>query len=449
MIIMSVFVNRVGELSALDKVFSSKRAELVLLYGRRRVGKSTLLIKSLSERKDALYLLGDSSKSVLDNLSRQVKDSFVRFSSWDDFFQFLLESKYKIIVIDEFQYLFKADKSWPSVFQRWWEKFKTTDKKIVLSGSLISTIYKITKGYGSALYGRQTKEMHVFPLEYFYLPQFFKGFSKEDCLKVFFMLGGVPRYFEEFDDSKSIEENILDNLLDKTSFLYNEPMNLLFEEFRDVSPYVSIMQSITFGSMTFTDISQRSGVSNNKLPKYLSVLERVGLVSKELIVSDKRIKSKNTRYVLKDNFFYFWFRFVFVKKQLLEQGLRKEVYSSIKADMNSFFGFSFEQVCKQFLVKNRFFSFTSLGRYWKGEEEIDVVALNEEKKEVLFCECKWQDNVNAEEITKDLAIKSRLFDWKQNSRKEEFAVFAKTFSKKITSFEGKKVTCFEIKDLFN
>jgi len=155
-IIMSMFINREEEKKILNEIFNSKKAELVLVYGRRRVGKSRLLIEAI-KKMNALYFLADASDNILDIMAKQTNEKFVKFSNWDDFFDFILKSKYEIFVIDEFQYLYQVNKAWPTILQRWWEKLKETNKKIILCGSLISTIYRIARGYGSALYGRKTR----------------------------------------------------------------------------------------------------------------------------------------------------------------------------------------------------------------------------------------------------------------------------------------------------
>jgi len=275
-IIMSMFINREIEIEELNEIFSSKKAELVLIYGRRRVGKSKLLIEAIKNKR-ALYLLADMSENILEILSNQIKDKFAKFSNWEDFFEFILKSDYDIIIIDEFQYLYNINKAWPTILQRWWERLKETNKKIILCGSIISTIYRIAKGYGSALYGRKTKEIEITPLNFFAVRKFLRKYNLKDSIKIYFILGGIPRYLEEIDTDKSFEENIKEKLIRKTSFLYNEVENLLFEEFRNSTPYISILSAISEGNIKFNDISQVSKITTNKL-----LLEYIYLFLKEL-----------------------------------------------------------------------------------------------------------------------------------------------------------------------
>lgn len=437
---MSMFINREYEIKALDNILSSEKPELVLVYGRRRVGKSRLLLESIKKRK-AIYFLADMSKNILEVLAKQTNEKFVKFSNWDDFFQFIYESDYNIFVIDEFQYLYNVDKSWPTIMQRWWEKIKTKDKKIILCGSIISTIYKITRSYGSALYGRKTFEFDVKPLTFWHIKGFF-NYDVKDMIIAYSVLGGVPRYLEEFDPKKQVTENVREKILEKVSFLYNEPMNLLYEEFRDATPYVSIILAIVQGSTKFNEISLLSRIDTNKLPKYLNVLERVEIITKEIPITERKMKSKITRYKVIDNFYRFWFKFVFPNKSRIEQQLTNKVLEEIKKELDVYVSFAFEDICKEIVIKD----YAKVGGWWHKENEIDIVALNEDKKEILFAECKWSKEKIDSDVYRQLKEKSRLVDWHRNKRIEKFALFSKSgFTQNMIEIAKKeKVSLFDL-----
>ncbi len=435
------FIDREKEMGKLLEIAESKKPELVLLYGRRRVGKSTLLTE-FSKKTNALYMLADVSKTILEILAKQTGEEFVRFTTWEDFFEYLYKSKHKIIIIDEFQYLYHVNKAWPSMMQRWWEKLKGTDKKIILSGSMISTIYKIAKGHGSALYGRKTTEMEIFPLKFGLTNDFLPEYRLEDNIRAYAMVGGIPRYLEELDSKMSISENIRRKILDKTSFLYNEPMNLLFEEFRDPAPYVSILSAIAQGTTKFAEISQACGIGSHKLPKYLLVLERVKIIEKEIPVTERKTRAKITRYRIKDNFYKFWFTYVFKNKAMIELGLEKEVLDTIMKDFNAYVGKCFEDVCMEWLIDAKVFPLTKIGHWWHKDKEIDIIAVNELEKGILFAECKWQDNVDAGKVLAELKEKAKSVDWSNGKRKENYAIFAKSFKGRI---EGAML--FDLKDM--
>ncbi len=450
--IMIMFVDRQEEMNKLLEIEKSGKAELVLVYGRRRIGKSRLLTE-FAKKTGALYLLADISKNILDILSKQVPDEFIRFNTWEDFFEFLYKSKHKTIIIDEFQYLYDVNKAWPSILQRWWEKIKETDKKIILSGSIISTIYRISKGYGSALYGRKIYEFQISPLKFRFMKDFLPKYKMEELIQTYSILGGIPRYLEEFDSKLSIEENIKRKTLDKTSFLYNEPLNLLFEEFRDPAPYVSILTAIVQGYVKFAEIAVASKIEGHKLPKYLIVLERVGIIEKEIPVTEKKIKAKTTRYKVKDNFYRFWFEFVFKNKSAIEQGLEKEVFSFVWKEFNAYVGKCFEEICRELIADLKLFSSVKIGRWWHKDREIDIIALNEQKKEILFAECKWQDRADARKILDELKEKAKYVEWhgrgeplgaEPPERKEHYAIFAKSFKEKI---KEPNLLLFDLKDM--
>lgn len=437
--ITMIMYDRANESRLLNELLQSTRAELILVYGRRRVGKSTLL-RSITADKNSLYLLADQSKNVLDNLARQIGKEFVRFSNWDDLFQYILQSKYNIIVFDEFQYLYDVDKSWPSIMQRWWEKFEARDKKIILCGSIISTIYRIASGYGSPLYGRKTREIEVRPFRFKFVKDFLKGYSNTQLLETFSVVGGVPRYLLEFSPKKSLEANIKNGILDRTSFLYNEPLNLLYEEFRDPGSYMSILLALAQGHTRFTDIATNSGVGTNVLQKYLAVLERVKIIQKSKPVTDSKIREKNTRYEIYDHFFRFWFKFVFRNQSALEADSHDVVMDIVRRDFNSFVGKAFEQVCREHIEDSGEFEFSAIGRWWRKDKEIDLVAINDLTKEILLGECKWKDNVEPWRLLNELKDKTKLVEWNNDKRKEKFILFAKSFSKKIQETDVRTVT---------
>lgn len=385
MILVGMFVNREYELKVLEDLYHSSKAELVVVYGRRRVGKTRLLQEFVKGKKH-LYLIADVSENILDSFSRVISKQyrFVKFGNWDDFFEFLysISNERIVVVLDEFQYLYRVNKAFPTILQRWWENLKNTKIMLILCGSIISLIYKISLGYGSALYGRKTAELEVRPLKFKDIGEFFPNYSPEELVEVYAVLGGVPRYLEEFDDSVDVMTNVRNRILTRTSFLYNEPVNLLFEEFKDYSKYFAILSAIAEGASTFSEISAKSRIQQNKLPKYLMTLERVGIVKKIIPITEK--KTKRSLYEISDNFYRFWFKFVYPNRSYLEMGNVDVVMDEIKREFNSFVGRAFEDIAREFLSKNY-----KVGKWWYKDVEIDVVGIR--KGEVAFFEVKWKD----------------------------------------------------------
>ena len=429
----SMFINRTAELNLLNKIYKKGKADLILLYGRRRIGK-TRLLKEFIKDKDSFYFIGDISADILKTFEQVIKERFVRFQNWDDFFDFLkiVGKKRIVVVIDEFQYLYKVEKAWPTIMQRRWEELKNTKIMIILCGSIVSSIYKIAMGYGSALYGRKTYEIELSQLSIFDSKNFMKRYSIEDFVYIYSITGGIPRYLEEMNDKLTIWENIKENIANKNCFLYREPLNIFYEEFKNPSVYLSIIHSLSEGGKKFNEISTIADISMGKLTKYLNVLERVKIIKKIVPITERKKRTRNTQYILMDNYIKFWFKFIYPNKSFIELDETSSFISKIKKDFNSFTGHSFEEMCTQFLIKQKPIIFTNIGKWWYNKEEIDIVVLNKDKKEIFFFECKWKNlSFNQSlKIIEGLKNKSENVKWYKNKRKEKFGLFAKKIEKK-------------------
>ena len=447
--IIVIMIDRDRELRILKEVYDSPKAELVLLYGRRRVGKSRLLVESIKSRKDAQYFLCDMSNNVLEILAKQVRVQFVRFGSWDDFFEYVIGGPHRIVIIDEFQYLALIDSAWPTILQRWWERLKETDRKVVLCGSILSTIYRISTGYGSALYGRRTRDIHVEPLRFGDVRRFLKGYDMTEVVRAYAVLGGVPRYLEEFNTSHSVRDNIRRHIIDTSSFLHNEPMNLMFEEFKDPSSYISIITAILAGNRRFNEISDCTHISASTLPRYLTVLERIRIIERETPVTETAVKSKKTLYRLSDNLYAFWFTFIHPNLHQFELGLEDAVMESVDKGLDLFVSATFERICQQVVVDAGLIRPTRIGRQWgtmagapKGENtyEIDIMAADANRHKALFGECKWQSNVDAPGQLEILKRKASGIQLKGGKYDVKYTLFARSFRNKIDGI------CFDLKD---
>ena len=429
----SMFIDRKAEIDLLNEIYKKEKAELILLYGRRRVGK-TRLLKEFIKDKNSFYFIGDVSADILATFERVIKDRFVRFPNWDDFFDFIeMESKNRVvIVLDEFQYLYKVNKAWPTILQRRWEDLKDTKVMIILCGSIISSIYKMAMGYGSALYGRKTHEIEISQLSFFDAKDFMPRYNLEDFVYIYAILGGIPRYLEEMEDGKKLWENIKDNLANKNCFLYREPLNLFYEEFRNPSVYLSIIHALSEGGKKFNEVSTQTGIVTGKLSKYLNVLERVKIIEKIVPITEKKERTRNTQYILSDNFIKFWFAFIYPDRALIELDETPLLVKKIKKELNTFVGQAFEGMCKQFLIHKKPIAFTKIGKWWYKEREIDLVALNEDKKQIAFFECKWKNlGYNQSlKILKELKEKTPHVKWFNKQRKEHYGLIAKKIENK-------------------
>jgi len=400
-----MFVDRINELKSLEDLSIESRAQLILIYGRRRIGKTTLLYEFLKNKDNSLFFMADASENILDTFSDIASEKFnnVRFQNWDDFFDFLYsisKDNRFIVVIDEFQYLAAVLKSWPTILQRHWEKLKTTKLFLALSGSLISSIYRIAMGYGAALYGRKTAEMNIKPLNFIDTGSFFKT-DINNLAKIYMILGGVPRYLEEFD-SGNIYNNIMKKILNKNSFLYNEPLNLLHEEFKDLTSYFAVLDTIGSGATTFNEISLKSRIAQNKLSKIFDVLIRAELIAREESIIKSNVRNKHIYYI-KDNLFNFWFKFVYPFRSLLEMNNEQVVLAKIKNEINTLFGHRFEFLARDLLLHNQDklpFAISYIGRSWgklknkvgsNSNYEFDIVIQDAQKYYAGIFEVKYKE----------------------------------------------------------
>lgn len=453
------FINRKKELDFLSKAHLSRERQLIVIYGRRRVGK-TFLITFFAKNKPHIYFLADK-RGTESNVKRFAEKCGEYFNepppAAEDFagvFQYLknrIGEKPFIAAIDEFSYLVEKDSSIPSVFQRAWdEALAGTEICLVLCGSSISMMEEGALSHKSPLYGRRTGHWKVLPMRFRDAIRFFPGAGIEKSIELYSVFGGIPSYLSKAAPEKSIEENIEEHILKKGSPLYEEPEMLMREELRDPSTYLSIMEAMAFNSK-ITDIANKAGIKATDLPKYLAVLQNLELVGRLVPVTEP--KSKKALYGIRDNLFLFWFKFGFPRKSELEEGRHGEVLKRAMAGFSQHAAKAFEDVCLQALEEAPETSgYGKFGKWWgayseKGERktaEIDVVALNGQKKEILFGECKWSENVDAPAILAELKKKAELVEWNGGKRNEAYAIFAKSFNRRT---DEENILLFDLKDL--
>ena len=298
--------------------------------------------------------------------------------------------------------------------------------------------------------GRVTVDELVDKFKVSCLREFFSDYSMQDLILVYSCLDTIPGYLVHFSPMLDVWTNIQERILSKGEFLYDEVEILLREELRDPSNYMSILSAISGGTTTFNEIYTRTQLDKSMLSKYLYVLRNLGIIEKIQPVNESyksKLKAKGALYFLKDNFFDFWFRFVYLYKQQLEEGKAGIVLESIRKECNYYLSRKFEFFIAEVIYQLNIMDISRLGRWWHRDKEIDLVALNEKTRECLFCECKWSDKIDGEKIIKVLAAKTDNVKWYNDDRKESYAVFAKSFKKRIDEYDGKSVYCFDLTDL--
>lgn len=467
---MSMFINRDMELQSLEQRCNSDRAEFIIVYGRRRVGK-TELIKQFYKQKQHIYYLStkvddrEQMKTIVKRIASLFDERVPEINSWEDFFTYVAEKaqhKRLIFVIDEYPYLLSSNRAISSIIQAGWdEKLKNSKIFFILCGSSIS-VMESELSSKSALYGRRTGQIRVEPLSFVDSIKFFPSYDLTDKIRAYSILGNIPMYLLEFDSKIDIISNIDRAILSKDAILYEEPVFLLKEELREPQTYSRIFEAISPRGTKLNEIATKIGIESSKLPKYLGVLIRLNFIEKISPVTITKAKSKQTLYIFKDNFFKFWYSYVYPNKSDLEGEDRNKVLQKIKSELNQYVSFVFEDICKQILRKLNLkkklpVAFSKIGPWWghirvpglesgvleRKKIEIDLIALDGAKKEALFIECKWSDlsEKEARQLIQTLKQKAKSVDWQR--KKEFFGLFGK----KIIGKENLRKDGFAVFDL--
>jgi AAA+ ATPase superfamily predicted ATPase len=436
------FIDREVEMAFLDERYASGRFEFLVLYGRRRVGKTELLRQFVSGRPH-VYFLADkrgTERNIL-RLRRDMAEALgkpeVATEELDELFQWFVNEagERPLIVIDEFPYLVEKDDSVPSVLQLVIDQdLSDTDTMLVLCGSSEGMMERTVLGARSPLYGRRTGHWWVTPLAFVDACGFFPRASIERCIEFHSVLGGVPHYLQRFTDDASVVRNAEREIMSRTGALYEEVDFLLREELREPDIYKAILEAIGSGRARAGEIADASRVPTHDIDKYLKVLARLGVVERLRPVT-KGPKSKHTRYKLADPLFRFWFTFCEPYKSDLELGKTSRCKDALAKALPSFVGRAFEPLCRDLIATEFPGRWPELGPWWgatrvggkRVEVEIDVVGLNPSGKEILLGECKWSKGVDAKRMLSDLRSKAYHVNWRRRDRREVFAFFAKSF----------------------
>lgn len=408
-----MFVGRDKELSALERRWSSQQFECVVVYGRRRVGKTTLINRFLEDRPTIFFSAIESSASKnLESLSRSIalyekgSEAFETapvYRSFESALEavFALAAKQRIaFVIDEYPYLAKADRTINSVLQHAIDRHKDDSQlMMVLCGSSMSFMERQVLGYESPLYGRRTAQIKVEPFGYADVRKFLPRYSNEDAAIAYGLTDGIPQYLRQLDDGISIRDNIRWNILDPSCYLFEEPDNLLKQELRSPAEYNAVIQAIASGASRSNTIATACHMESSSCATYLRNLIDLRIVRKETPFGEDA--PRKTIYRIEDSFFRFWYRYVPNNMSLIQSGHADLAADRVMRTISDFMGQVFEDICVQWIWSHNGtealpFLMLDAGRWWganpttRSQEEIDIVASGEKPKTLLFCECKWR-----------------------------------------------------------
>lgn len=434
------FINRAKELAALNEKWETGISQLFIIYGKRRVGK-TELVKQFLKDKPSIYFLADKRNHVdqLKELGRVVGNYFDDsilikngFQNWLEFFEYISSkgNKSLAIAIDEYPYLVETDDAISSVFQKGWDQYLKNSKVFfVLLGSSIAMMESETLIHESPLFGRRTGQILVDPMTFANSWKFFPKKNFDEFMSVYSITDGMPSYLLQIDGEKEIKENIEKKIFSHTEFLYNEVEFMLREELREPKNYLAILKAISWGKRKFGEIVNDTGLKKNVITKYLSILEKLRLVEKEVPATEKNIgKSRKGLYKISDNFFRFWFQYVFPFKSDLEIGRYSHVLDQFDKLFNTLEAVVYERVCQELIFdfESKLFAFERVGKWWEKEKEIDVVALSEKENRIVFGECKWSSKPVGTNVFRELREKAKYVQWGRGKREEYFILFSKS-----------------------
>jgi len=408
-----MFYCREQELNKLNKRYNDGKFECVVIYGRRRVGK-TALINEFCKDKPAIMFsaLNSTSSENLEALSKsiyQYKDpdstgeTAPIYPDYDVALQEitkLAESERLIFVIDEYPYLAKAEKSISSrlqhIIDHIWQQGKLF---VILCGSSMSFMEYQVLGYESPLYGRRTAQFKIQALTYKEIVAFNPELTAEQQSLIYGITGGIPHYINKLNVTDSIDAALLENLFDSSGYLFEEPENLLKQELREPAVYNSIITAIAGGASRANEISTKVGIESAKCAKYINVLLDLGILKRETPITEK--EGKKTIYSIGDNFFRFWYRFVPRNMTAIQTGRITRLYDkAVKKHFSDYMGLVFEQMCKEYLLNyadDLPIDISDAAQWWgtdsktRKEIQIDIVGTPAEGKEYIIGSCKYRN----------------------------------------------------------
>ncbi len=459
-------IGREKELQHLDSLYESDRFEYLVMYGRRRVGKTTLLQEFSKHTNSIFYPAREKNDALnLEDFSKTVQLHFdhsyiASFQSWEAAFDYISKkiTDRTAIIIDEFPYIVQENPTIKSILQHTIDHdWKNKNIFLILCGSSVSIMENEIMGNKSPLHDRQTSTLEIKPFDYYESAAFFPDYSNEHKLISYGILGGIPRYLEAFNPKKDIQTNIASNIIKEGSYLYEEPDNLLKAELRETNIYNSILSAIASGRNKIIEIANYIHEDKAKVAKYLLTLQTLRLVEKAVPCGESN-NSRKSIYVIKDNFFRFYFRYQFTNNTYYSMLGEGEASEEIMNDISNLMGNAFEQIAKEYLIRKAkerklpFIPFT-IGKWWgnnpiiKAQDDVDVMAIDRSGNKAIFMECKFTSSPMPYSEYEDLITATKAFP----DIKEKYLYFISRSGytesvKKQATIDG--AVLLEIDDLF-
>ena len=445
-------MGRDREIKKLNTLYQDEGFQFVVIYGRRRVGKTMLINEFLKGKRSAYYMAVEgTAKENLTGISKALLTegaSDFYMPEFSDFESLLLYIDHLcknsdgqerlVIAIDEFPYLAASYPAISSMLQSHIDQcWKNSNLFLILCGSSMSFMEEQVLGYKSPLYGRRTAQFKLHPFSYFEAKEMLSEFSTEEQAVLYGVTGGIPEYLSRIRSNQSMDDNIKELFFDESGRLFDEPGNFLNQELQDPSSYHSIITAIAGGASRLNEIATKTGLASSGCSAQIQSLITLGIIKKETPLTEG-IKSRKTLYTLEDFMFLFWYRFVRPNLSGIMRGIGETIYEvSVKPQISHFMGYIFEEICKQYLYLPQIymtlpFPAGEFARWWgnnpkkKRQEEIDLMAEN--GSEAIFGECKWRNELADVDILETLQERSGLFHY----QKQSYMIFSKTgFTEKL------------------
>ena len=414
---MEQFVDRDVELDQLTDCYESETADFVVIYGRRRLGKSELVRQSIADRDDAVYYQAVESTAP-NQLEQFIDTATAQFPSlrnvrrdWEVLLEALGEED-AVVVIDEFPFLIDEDDSLPSRIQRVWDTaLQETGMTLILVGSSISVMEDKVLSGSAPLYGRRTATIDLKPLDVADARQFFPEYTPETAITAWSIYGGTPYYLQTIDPDQPLAQNVQQAILSERGLLYSEPEFLLRTELRQPNTYFSILRALAHGRRTPNEIAGMAGVESGSLSTYLQKLRRLRLVERHIPVTESPTSSKRGRYRIAAPLFRFWFRFVYGNQNQLRV-LGDDAYDELVApELADYASPLFERLCQRTLPDLVDRQLRDVGQWWFKEHELDVLGLTNEG--LVAGECKFTSHPVSEGVLADLERTTSEVRWSQ------------------------------------
>ena len=464
------FVGREIELQALEDAYHKNEFQMAVIYGRRRIGKTTLLRQFCQGKKSVFFTAIKStqrrnidlfSKCALNALAPEMRLS--TFQSFDALCSFLGErskDERVIVVIDELPYMAKKDDSITSTLQKYIdEEWQFGKMFFIVCGSSVSFMEDEVLSEKSPLFGRRTMQIKLSAFQYDKTMQFLPSWPEIDQAVAYGITGGVAKYLSLLDERKTLDENIISLFFSKTGYFYEEADNLLTQEFRDVDSYSRVIETIAAGSNQVQEIADKSGISAQNVMHLLKNLVETGIVERQQAITEEHNKKK-VRYMLSDEMLRFWYRFIPDAMETIEIGKGDlYYYQNVKPNLYSFMGNVFEKMCRQYTLRTGITggfqcTITRVGTWWgtnpekKTETDIDVVGLNPGNKEAIIGECKFRHEITDKKVYDSLVERHSLLH--QNYRVVQYLIFSASGFSDWLIAESRKGTlrCISLEEMY-